>query len=384
MLVKNGRVLIRGKLVDCNLLLEDGRIRQITKAMPSSDEAINARGMVVMPGVIDPHVHFREPGFTWKEDFRSGSGAAAAGGVTTYLDMPNNDPPTTTARLLDEKRELAKKSVVNYGFHFGATGDNAGEIRRAKNIASVKVFMDISTGSMRIDSQSALKRVFAEKMVSVHAEGDNVKKAIGLARHKLYLCHLSSRQEISFDKRSNVYCEATPHHLFLTPRNDPFCLMKPALKDTQDREALWGAVKGGFIDTIGSDHAPHTIEEKQSHDPPYGVPGVETSLPLMLDAVNRRRLPLSRLVEMMCENPARIFGMNKGRVAKGFDADLTIVDLKMEKKIRNDELRTKCGWSPFDGVQLKGWPAYTIVMGRVAFDGDIVNNTGSEVEWNKR
>lgn len=394
LLVKNGMVYIKGELLRKNILLAEGKIARI---MPVSrktrtDDTINADKMIVIPGVIDPHVHFREPGMTHKEDFRSGSFAAAAGGVTSVLDMPNTRPPTLTKELLDEKGALAaRKAVVNFGFHFGSSLENLEEIKRVKGVASVKIFMDASTGSMLIEDENIIRKILeASRIAAIHAEGGNAKKAIDVAHalgKKFYLCHASEKREIEYARRNgkeNVFVEVTPHHLFLTAKDqNKLIKMKPALKSEKDRTALWSALNDGTIDALGSDHAPHTIEEKEAGDV-YGVPGVETSLPLMLDAVNRRRLTLKRLVETMCENPARIFRLkNKGFIRQGFDADLTIIDMKLRKKIRNDGLFTKCGWSPFEGFELSGWPVKTIVNGNVVFgDGEVrdkVKGRGVEV-----
>jgi dihydroorotase len=286
--------------------------------------------------------------------------------------------------LLREKRELAlKKSVVNFGFHFGSSAGNLGEIKKADGIASVKIFMDATTGDMLIDDKETVGRIMAASpRCSVHAEGDSIRAALELAKssdRQLYLCHLSLESELDVVrgyKGTGVFAEVTPHHLFLTDRDaGSFIRMKPSLKRDSDRRALWEALASGVIDSIGTDHAPHTVEEKESGSPPYGVPGVETKLPLMLDSVNQRRLTLPRLVQLVCENPAKIFKLvNKGFIREGHDADLTLVDMKLSKKVRNDELFTKCGWSPFDGLELKGWPVMTLVNGEVVFEDGSVDD----------
>lgn len=392
LLVEKGRVYIKGELINKNILVENGKIKKITSSKPMADEKINAKGMVVVPGFIDPHVHFRDPGLTHKEDFKTGSFAAVAGGVTCILDMPNTKPPTLTNELLKEKGEIASsKSAVNYGLHFGSSLDNIEEIREAKGVPSVKIFMNASTGNMLIEDGETVKRIIeSARICSIHAENDNVRKAIEFAKSlkkKFYLCHITEERELEYVKgngKENVFVEVTPHHLFLTENDqDNFVIMKPPLKSEKDRKALWEALRDGTIDTIGSDHAPHTIEEKISSEV-YGVPGVETRVPLILDAVNKGKITLERMVETMCENPAKIFKIkNKGFIEEGKDGDLTVIDMKLRKKVRNDGLFTKCGWSPFEGFELQGWPVITIVNGKVIFENGEVyrERNGEGVEY---
>ena len=389
--IQNGMVYVGGRIVKKNILVESGSIKKIFSGKAIADETINASGMLVLPGSIDPHVHFREPGLTHKEGFRTGSFAAAAGGVTSIIDMPNTKPPTLTRKLLAEKISLATgKSIVDFGFHFGSSADNMQEVEKARGIASTKIFMDASTGNMLIQDEDIVSKIIsASRICTIHAEGRNARKAIEISEElqkKFYLCHVSTQNELEYVKENrgkNVFAEVTPHHLFLTETDQTKLVrMKPSLKNESDRRALWDALNGGTIDTIGSDHAPHTIEEKEAGDL-YGVPGVETRLPLMLDAVNKRRLTLRRLVETMCENPAKIFRLNnKGFIKNGYDADFVIVDMKAQKKIRNDEMRTKCGWSPFDGFEVRGWPVKTIVRGKIVFeDGDVMKNKGRGIVY---
>ena len=389
-LIKNGKVFLNGGLVEKNILIIDNTIKQITSERVTVDKVINAMDKIILPGMIDAHVHFREPGYIHKEDFLSGSRAAAKGGVTTVLDMPNTNPPTASQQLLDEKRELAKKSIVNYGFHFGATKDNSDELRKMQNIASVKVFMDSSTGSMQIDDESILKKTFQNaKIISAHAEEKNVERAVDMilgSKNKLYLCHISLESELKMVKKSmkhKIFCEATPHHLFLSQEDESKIVkMKPSLKSKQDQEALWKAIAENKIDTIASDHAPHLLSEKESGDV-YGVPGVETTLPLMLDAVNKNRISLQKVIELCCHNPAKIFKIaNKGYIAEEYDADIVIVDMNLEKEVKNEELFTKCGWSPFSGKVLKGCPVIAIVNGKIVYEnGNVYDIKAREVEF---
>jgi dihydroorotase len=380
LLIKNGKVYQNGNLIKKNIFIKKDKIIKITGQELKADDIIDAKNKIIIPGLIDEHVHFREPGLTHKEDFFTGSMAAAAGGITTILDMPNTLPPTTNLQRLDEKRRLAKKSIVNYGFHFGSTDDNIAEIKKVKNVAAIKVYMHCYAGDLRIDNQHVLKNIFSSnKTIAVHAENESVLEAVSLMQHSnnhLHFCHISSKEELHYatkEKKHNVSVEVTPHHLFLTAKDlnklGSFGEMKPSLKTIEDQKALWNGIHNNKVDTIATDHAPHTKEEKLDPNYPYGVPGCETMLPLLLNAVNEKKLTLKKLVQLCCENPAKIFKIkNKGRIKEGFDADLTIIDLDLEKEVKNQNLFTKCRWSPFDGWKLKGWPVTTIVNGNIVFN----------------
>ena len=385
LLIENCRLVSNGKDVFRNILIKKGKISKILppEKKPKAEKTIDAKKNYVIPGIVDPHVHFREPGLTHKEDLFTGSVAAAAGGITTFIDMPNTNPTTTTAEMLKQKKSLAEKSVVNYGFHFGAAVDNLAEIPKVnKEVASTKLFMNLSTGKMMIEDNNLIEQIFeASKMVAVHAEKEKVAEAVAYAKKTgtpLYLCHISLKDEIDFIKAaksnsSNIFAEATPHHLFLSKQDfkkqKGFADMKPSLKTKKDVEALWKAIEEGIIDTIGTDHAPHTKEEKRKKDYPSGVTGCETALPLMLDAVNNGKITLTKAVRLMSTNPARIFKIKgKGKIKEGYDADLVIVDMDKKRKVQNKSLFTKCKWSPFNGKILKGWPTATIVGGNVVFD----------------
>ncbi|MBI2128698.1 amidohydrolase family protein [Candidatus Woesearchaeota archaeon] len=386
--IANADVFVDGKLEKKNILVADGKIKAITdeKAITTS-RFIDAAGKVILPGLIDGHVHFREPGLTHKEDFFTGSCAAAAGGVTTIIDMPNTIPPTTTIELLNEKRILAEKSIVNYGFHFGSAVEDMDEIRKLKDsdAASVKVYMNATTGNLLINNDEALNFIFKNhKMIACHAEGENVLKAINLikdTKNKLYLCHISTENELNMLKKNKIknktFVEVTPHHLFLSEEDDKnsFFKMKPTLKAKKDQEALWLAIEKNRVDAIGSDHASHTIEEKQKENFPNGIPGVETMLPLLFNAVLNKKLEVEKLVQLCCENPAKIFQIrNKGVIKEGYDADLVVVDPILEKEVKNENLFTKCKWSPFNGWKLKGWPMMTIVNGNIVFENGKIND----------
>ncbi|MFH1324850.1 MAG: amidohydrolase family protein [Nanoarchaeota archaeon] len=383
-LLKNCKVLEEGKLVERHIFLEDHKIAYISDEIITADEVIDLNGKIVIPGLIDSHVHFREPGLTHKEDFLSGSIAAAKGGVTTILDMPNTLPPTTTVALLEEKRKLAEKSIVNYGFHFGSTNDNLEEIKSAKNIASVKIFMNVSTGNLKIDNLHIVEKIMKEaKLCTIHAEGENLTKAIEIAsklNKKFYACHVSTELELK-DIRKNkkyVYCEVTPHHLFLTEKDNEqlgkLADVKPPLKAEKDQDALWKAIQSGIVDTIATDHAPHLKEEKLN-DSRSGIPGIETMLPLLLDAVNKNKLTLQQVVDLTSKNPAKIFKIKKkGLLQEGYDADLTVIDMDLEKEVKSDELLSKSKWSLFEGKVLKGWPIITFVRGNIVYDNGTIND----------
>jgi|TARA_B100001971_G_C18236454_1_gene567586 dihydroorotase len=383
LLIKNGKIYQNGNLVSKNIFVDKGKIRKITSQELKADKVIDAKDKVVIPGLIDSHVHMREPGLTQKEDFLTGSHAAAAGGITTFLDMPNTKPPTVDLQRLDEKRKLARKSVVNYGFHFGSTKDNISEIKQVKNVASVKIYFDYTTGDLKIADRKVLKKIFSNaKIVCVHAEDKNVFNAVNIAKDakkKMYLCHVSSKEELDYADHDDVYVEVCPHHLFLTTDNlddlGSFGEMKPHLKTKKDQEALWMGIKEGKIDTISTDHAPHLKEEKMEINYGYGVPGLETMLPLLLNALNNKKITLKKIIELCCENPAKIFKIkNKGFIKEGYDADLTIIDMNLDKEVKNDDLFTKCKWSPFDGWNLQGWPVFTIVNGNLIFERGKINN----------
>lgn len=393
-LLKNCKLLEDGKLVERHILLEDHKIAYISDEIITADEVIDIKGKIVIPGLIDCHVHFREPGLIHKEDFLSGSIAAAKGGITTILDMPNTLPPTITVQNLEEKRKLAQKSIVNYGFHFGSTFNNLNEIRNAKNIASVKIFMNVSTGNLRIENLETVGDIMKEaKLCTIHAEGENLTKAIEIAsklNKRFYACHISSESEIKQIRKNKkyVYCEITPHHLFLTEKDrerlGKLADVKPSLKTEKDQQALWKALQVGSVDVIATDHAPHLKEEKLNEER-SGLPGIETMLPLLLDAVNKNKLTLHQVIDLTSKNPAKIFKIkNKGILKEGYDADLTVIDMNLEKEVKADELFSKAKWSPFEGKVLKGWPITTFVNGNIVYDnGNIYEIRAKEIKYEK-
>lgn len=398
MLVKNGIIVRDGILNFQDVLIENGKIIEISNEIipRENEEIIDAKGNYILPGIIDPHTHMRDPGLTYKEDLTSGSMACAKGGITTFLDMPNSVPNTITEEALHDKKNSAiGRSFVDYGFYFGGSKDNnSTEIEKVRDISvATKVFMNISTGNMLVEDEKILEDIFkVSKLVAVHAEGEMVKKAIEISEKTntpLYLCHLSTKEEIEYlreakKKGIKVYGEVTPHHLFLNEKyieKNPLLRMKPELKTKEDCDSLWEGIIDGTIDTIGTDHAPHTIAEKKEKLT-FGIPGVENSLEMMLKAVNSEKITIDILRTIMSENPAKIFGLkNKGKLEVGYDADIIIVKLGSSEKISGDNIISKCGWSPYVGFEKGGEVETTIVRGNVVYNNKKFNNIkiGKEV-----
>ena len=375
-------------------------------------EIIDLKDKTVMPGVIDVHTHMREPGITAKEDFATGSRACAKAGVTTFYDMPNTIPTTTTLEALRDKKKLAsEKSIVNYGFHFGGSrNNNIGEIKKVlevKEANTVKIFMNVTTGEMLIEDEDILKNIFKNsKLVLVHAENEMIDKAVEYNKNYgngLYVCHIPSKEELKkvLEAKKNpelntekhpVYAEVTPHHLFLneeiresTDRNKMLLRMKPELRTKKDNEFLWEALNNGEVDTIGTDHAPHLISEKLEKIT-FGMPGVETSLALMLNAYNEGKVKLEMIQKLMSENPARIMKISKrGKLEEGYYADVIAVDLDKEWTVGvDDTIESKCGWTPYENWKLKGKNVLTIVNGKVVYQNNKFNDNlenGKEVEF---
>lgn len=336
--------------------------------------------IINLPGLIDVHTHLREPGATQKEDFASGTKAAIAGGYTAILDMPNNPIPTVTPQALDQKINLAKGRIYSdVGFNFAATPISSQYFEQVKDqVFGLKVYMNHTTGDLLIEDQAALDKVFSKwpkgKPIMVHSEGETLKKAINLAKkyhQKLHVCHVSLKQEIDLIKRAkhaglNISCEVSCHHLFLTmedaKRLGPFGTMRPPLSSAQDRQALWDNLD--TIDMIASDHAPHTREEKETPGKIVnGVPGLETSLPLLLTAVNEGKMTLAKVIALTSTNPSRIFS-----IPQQPDTAVT-VDLEEKYKIDAKKLYTKCGWTPFEGMTVVGRIKKVFLRGQLVWDG---------------
>jgi dihydroorotase len=412
-LIRNATVVLPDGCQRVAVLLEDQTIAAIDPALQTSaDEVVEAQGLHLLPGVIDDQVHFREPGLTHKEDLRTATRACAKGGVTTFLEMPNTRPATITVeRLLQKLALAAEKCLVNYGFYLGATTTNLEELRGAERTPGIKIFIGSSTGDLLVDEQGALERIFAETTLPIcaHCEDEatvrantarwagttdvadhsrirdqeaaviSTRRATGLARrhrHRFHVLHMSTAAEVELlaDHAGLITAEVCPHHLLFHTgdyaRLGTLVQMNPSLKTPDDNAQLWQALLDGRVQTLATDHAPHTLEEKQRPYPqsPSGLPAVENFLPLMLDQAHRGRCTLEQIAAWMSDGPARIWDIvNKGRIAVGYDADLVLVDLQKTREVRNEDQETKCGWSPWHGEKLTGWPVRTWVMGREVF-----------------
>ena len=403
MLVKNCKLVVENNQeIIRDILIEDGVITKIDENIQAEGhEIVDAQSNYVLPGIIDVHTHMRDPGLTHKEDFTSGSKACARGGVTTFIDMPNTIPVTVTEKaLMDKKAMMVGRSYVDYGFHFGGSKkDNSEEIKKVLDkVASTKIFLNMSTGDMLIEDEKVVENIFREsRIISVHAEEGMVEKAIEFCKKydkELYLCHLSKASEIELLKQAKaegvkVFGEVTPHHLFLnvddvnaTERSKMLLRMKPELKEKSDNEALWKALADGTLDSIGTDHAPHLIEEKLAKLT-YGVPSVENSLEMMLNGVKESRITFERLIEVMCKNPAKIFKIkNKGDIAVGYDGDLVIVDINDNSPIKDDKVITKANWTPFENCNRGGRVLTTILRGEIVYNkGNFNGIHGREVKY---
>lgn len=428
-LIKNAVVVLPDGPLKTNVLIDAGKIAAIDPAIHAeADEVVEAAGLHLLPGVIDDQVHFREPGLTHKEDLNSATRACAKGGVTTFLEMPNTRPETITCQRLEDKLALAsEKCLVNYGFYMGATPHNVAELKAATRTPGIKIFIGSSTGELLVDAQEALEQIFAETTLPIcaHCEDETTirantarlagatnvadhsrirdhaaaliatKRAIDLAfrhRHRFHVLHVSTGDEVDLlaDHRGLITAEACPHHLLFNvsdyERLGTLVQMNPSLKTAADSAKLWQGLLDGRIQVVATDHAPHTLEEKRKPYPqsPAGLPAVENSLALMLDQVHRGRCTLEQVVHWMCDAPARVWDIvNKGRIAVGYDADLVLVDLNKSAVVRNEEQLTKCGWSPWHGQTLTGWPVRTWVLGREVFMGGRIDETirGSEAQF---
>lgn len=421
LLIRHATVVLPTGSQKMSVLIEGSKIAALDVAVHAkADEVVDAAGLHLLPGVVDSHVHFREPGLTHKEDLHTASRACAKGGVTTFLEMPNTKPPATTQERLHEKLALAaEKSLVNYGFYIGATPSNVEELRTASRTPGIKIFIGSSTGDLLVDDQEALERIFAETTLPIcaHCEDETIvrqntarltaggrsleladhsrirdnpaaivstRRAMDLAfrhNHRFHVLHVSTADECELftDHRNLITAEVCPHHLFFNSddyaRLGSLVQMNPSIKTAADSRRLWQALLEGRIQAIVTDHAPHTLEEKQQPYPksPSGLPAVENSLALLLNQVSLGLCTLDQVVHWMCDAPARVWDiLNKGRITPGYDADLVLVDLNKSMAIQNENQETKCRWSPWHGTTLTGWPVRTWVMGQEVFrDGQI-------------
>ena len=421
LIIKNGSCYIDGKLTKTDIGLSGNEIKKIGKIELNSSKVYDATDKVVLPGIIDTQVHFREPGSTDAEDLESGSRAAVLGGVTALFEMPNTNPPTSNLVEFDKKLQAAKNRMhSNYAFYFGATPDNTDQLAKLKDVegcCGVKLFAGSSTGNLLVDKEDDIEKVISssDRIVSIHSEdediiklrkkfikkGDvhshaewrNVEVAMSSTRRvvkiaerynkKIHVLHVTTREEVDFlaMHKKNVTFETTPQHLTMYAPDcydklGTYAQMNPPLRTKEHYDRLWVAIKNNIVDVLGSDHAPHLKENKDKEYPnsPSGMPGVQTIFPVMLDHVNNGKLSLQQLIKLMCVNPCKIFGIkNKGYLKEGYDADLTIADINKEVVIKNEMIASKCGWTPFNNYKVKGFPVATIVNGHLVMsDGKVV------------
>jgi dihydroorotase len=421
LIVRGGTVVNHGGRASTDIGVRGGRIAALRDlSAASAAEVIEAKGLHVLPGVIDTQVHFREPGLEHKEDLETGSRAAVMGGVTAVFEMPNTKPLTTSAETLADKvRRAQHRMFCDFAFYVGGTRENIADIpalERLPGAVGIKVFMGSSTGDLLVDDEPSLSRIMSQisRRAAFHAEDEaRLKERAGLRKRgdptshpvwrdpeaaliatqrlvrlaeqhgrRVHVLHVSTGEEMAFLAAHKEWAsvEVTPHHLTLVApecyeRLGTYAQMNPPVREERHRAAIWAALADGVVDVLGSDHAPHAREEK---DHPYpdshsGMTGVQTLVPVMLDHVNAGRLSLERFVDLTSHGPNRLFGIRgKGRIAVGYDADLTIVDLKRRERISNGWIQSRCGWTPYDGMSVTGWPVGTVVRGhRAMWDGGI-------------
>lgn len=411
--------------------IRNGRIAAIgSLSTHTAGEVIDCTGLHILPGVVDSQVHFREPGLEHKENLETGSLAAVLGGVTAVFEMPNTKPLTTSAEALEDKiRRGRHRMHCDFAFWVGGTRDNAkdvAELERLPGAAGIKVFMGSSTGDLLVEDDDGVRSILKntrrraafhsedefrlEERKGLRVEGDPsshpvwrdeiaalqcTERLVRIARDtgaRIHVLHISTAEEIDFlkDHKDVATCEATPHHLTLSADDyntlGNLIQMNPPVRDKRHRDGVWKGIDQGIVDVLGSDHAPHTLEEKQKPYPasPSGMTGVQTLVPIMLDHINAGRLTLERFVDLSSHGPNRIFGMaRKGRIAVGYDADLTIVDMKRRETITHEQAGSKAGWTPYHGKTVTGWPVGTFVRGiKVMWEAEIVNaNKGEPVEF---
>ncbi|MDP6874632.1 MAG: dihydroorotase [Alphaproteobacteria bacterium] len=430
LLLRGGTLVTHNGIGLGDVGVRDGRIAAIGDlASASAAETVEAAGLHVLPGVIDTQVHFREPGNEHKEDLEAGSRGAVLGGVTAVFEMPNTAPLTTNPEALADKLARARDRMwCDHAFYMGGTGENAeqlGELERLPGCCGVKIFMGSSTGNLLTEDDPTLRRILKSinRRCAVHAEDEPrlkerqhlaeeatdpaahplwrdpetalraTKRLIALAREtgaRVHVLHITTAEEMHFlaENKDVASVEATPQHLTLAA---PDCYtelgtraqMNPPIRDEDHRQGLWWGLDQGVVDVIGSDHAPHTLEEKAATYPasPSGMPGVQTLLPIMLDHVAAGRLSLLRLMDLVCAGPARLFGIvGKGRIAVGYDGDFTLVDLAAKRRILDDDMANRSGWTPFHGREVTGWPIATIIRGNVVMrEGTLPGRAGGRL-----
>lgn len=437
-LLKGGEVVSSQKVWNADILIENGKILGVEDGIDCGCtgkcdcEFIDCSGKYIFPGLIDVHVHFREPGHCNKEDWITGSSGAVSSGVTTVFDMPNNVPPVFTVKDLEAKRALIDgRTYVNYGLYMGYSGSNIDEINKAEGICGVKVYCANSTGDLGVSDEyfdELFDKVDKDKKLAFHAEdtaciAENAKKFEGADdpsvhskirskecavkmvkkicefskkyKRPIHICHATSEEEVLEVEKCKEFgstCEVCVRHLMFSVDDyesmGNFLKVNPPVRSGEDVFALWQMLKFGKVDILATDHAPHTIKEKEQDykDAPSGMPEIEMFLPILLNSINDEGLIFEEVCRLCCENPARIFNIeNKGKIEKGFDADLVVVDMDLEKVIRNEDVFSKCGWTPYRDNNFKGWPVMTFVAGKLVFkDGKVVGEPlGKEVTFKK-
>jgi dihydroorotase (multifunctional complex type) len=431
----NAKAYLKGRIIDCSIAIEEGKIQKIGKEtqMPQADEKTDLDNLLVLPGLIDEHVHLRDEGRAYKEDFISGTASAAAGGFTTVLDMPNNDPVTMNVeRLQNRMMTASRRMLVNVGF-YSELPNNIKEISEIVEAGAIgfKLFMGHQTGGVNVDDDFAVREAVMEIAknkvpLAVHAEDHSMlatnenklkmakrasvadflrahtetvelkaiqrmlKSGIDAGIH-LHFCHVTSREGLDAIAEAKkgllkVTCEVTPNHLLMTNedvgRLGPLAIIAPPLRDKTHRDALWKGLQDGTIDSVGSDHAPHTLEEKMASniwEVKPGVPGLETTLPLVMTLVNQKRLSIDQVVQFLAEKPAEIFGLaDSGSIETGKTANLTVIDYNVQYKIDSSKFKSKAKFSPYNGWEVTGKAVKTIVNGQMIFDhGEIVAKGGA-------
>jgi dihydroorotase len=424
LIIKNGFCYINGKLEKTDIALTGNKITKIGKMELNSSNVFDATDKLVLPGVIDTQVHFREPGSTDREDLESGSRAAVLGGITSVFEMPNTNPPTSNLIEFEKKLNLAKDRMhCNYAFYFGATPENVNQLSKLKDLkgcCGVKLFAGSSTGKLLVAKEEDIEKVISnsDRVVSIHSEDEEIlnlrkkfikqgdvhshpdwrnsecamsstRRVVKIAERynkQIHVLHVTTKEEVDFlaMHKKNITFEITPQHLTLYAPDcydklGSFAQMNPPIRKKEHYDRLWTAVKNSTVDVLGSDHAPHSKEDKNKTYPasPSGMPGVQTILPIMLNHINNKKLSLEQLIKLMCENPCKIFGIqNKGFIKEGFDADLTIVDMNKKQTIKNETMATKCGWTPFHEMTIKGFPVATIINGKTVMSNGKVIKEG--------
>ncbi len=419
LLIKNGSCVLPSGIKIADIAIKDGKIVDFGELdAKKADKVIDAKNLHILPGMIDSQVHFREPGLEHKEDLFHGTKAAVMGGITSIFEMPNTNPPTTSVEALQYKLNSAGKNAwCNYAFYMGGTPDpeiDWHKLEMLEGCAGIKIFMGSSTGSLLVKDDEYLRNILkqATRRVAIHAEDENrlkerfhiaengkdpkfhpiwrdeetaflaTKRIVTIAKElgkQIHVLHITSKKELDFlsQHKDVATVECLPQHLTFTS-DDYYRLgtrlqMNPPIREKIHQDALWHAIDVGVVDVLGSDHAPHTLEEKAKEYPasPSGMPGVQTILPVMLNHVNEGRLTLTRLVDLMAISPARVFQMvTKGRLVAGYDADITIVDMQKKYVVEDKDMKTKCGWTPFHGMKLQGKPVYTIIHGNIVMNND--------------